>query len=334
VAVLDSILICYLLFQISSLLIISVGRNEEMKISIRLLCCLLLLVQTAPPSGARVQQAISNGQQSAAPATGQPVLEDGTPIRLRFSRTVSSANAHLNDRVEFEVLEEVKVAGVVVIPKSGIAWGTVTEAQSKRRMARGGKLEIVLDTARLVDGERIALRATQGGKGGGHTGAMVAGIVATGLLVWPAAPFFLFMHGKDISIPKGTEFPAFTEGNLRLDLAKFQLGAAQSAPPVTAPPQPTTPVGDVSQTQPSPNAEVEVSSTPSGAEIQVDGKFFGNTPSTIGIAPGDHRITVNKAGYKTWERTNTISTGKDAVAAVLEADGKVETTAEPIRNTH
>jgi hypothetical protein len=41
-----------------------------------------------------------------------------------------------DDKVEFEVLEEVQVADILVIPKGGIAWGTITEAQPKRRMAR------------------------------------------------------------------------------------------------------------------------------------------------------------------------------------------------------
>jgi hypothetical protein len=117
-----------------------------------------------------------------------------------MAQTVPSADAHVNDRVEFEVLEDIKVSDVLVIPKGGIAWATVTEAQPKRRMARGGKLEIVMDSVRLTDGEKAALRATQEAKGGGHTGAMTAGIVATGLIFFPAAPFFLFMHGKDITI--------------------------------------------------------------------------------------------------------------------------------------
>jgi hypothetical protein len=50
---------------------------------------------------------------------------------------------------------------------------------------------------------------------------MTAGIVATGLLFWPAAPFFLFMHGKDTTIPKGAEVPTFVNGNFRLESASF-----------------------------------------------------------------------------------------------------------------
>src|ERR1019366_2018314 len=147
------------------------------------------------------QQSAANGQhqQTASSTSKQPVLEDGTPVKLRFSQTVSSEDAHVNDQVQFEVLEEIKMSDVVIIPKGGIAWGTVTEAQPKRRMARGGKLEIVMDSVRLADGEKAALRATKEVKGGGHSGAMTAGIVATGLILWPPAPFFLFKHGKEVT---------------------------------------------------------------------------------------------------------------------------------------
>ena len=48
-------------------------------------------------------------------------LEDGTPIKLRIARTVSSADAKTGDTVDFEVLEEVKTGDVLVVPKGGIA---------------------------------------------------------------------------------------------------------------------------------------------------------------------------------------------------------------------
>jgi hypothetical protein len=124
-----------------------------------------------------------------------------------MAQTVPSADAHVNDRVEFEVLEDIKVSDVLVIPKGGIAWATVTEAQPKRRMARGGKLEIVMDSVRLTDGEKAALRATQEAKGGGHTGAMTAGIVATGLIFFPAAPFFpVYAWQRYHNFPKAPKF--------------------------------------------------------------------------------------------------------------------------------
>jgi hypothetical protein len=82
-------------------------------------------------------------------------LEDATPVKLRTARTISSADAHTGDTLDFEVLEDVQVHGAIVIPKGGIAWGTVTDAQPKRRMARGGKLDVNIDSVRLTDGEKF-----------------------------------------------------------------------------------------------------------------------------------------------------------------------------------
>src|SRR5271169_2550860 len=198
------------------------------------------------------------------------VLEEATPVKLRFSRTVSSADAHAGDNVDFEVLQAISVNGTLVIPKGSLAVGTVTEAQPKRRMARGGKLEINIDYVKLINGDKAALRAVKGGNGGGHTVAMTAGIVATGILFFPAAPFFLFIKGKDITLPKGTEFTAYINGDLKLDLAKFQ--------PAAAAPQPTQDVNGTSHDQSAtPSfAKLQIESTPPGADIEVDGSFVGS----------------------------------------------------------
>jgi hypothetical protein len=286
-------------------------------------CCLLLTVQMITISAAAQQSgaAPAPGSDSVAACT-QPCLEDGTPIKLRFSQTVSSADAHVDDRVQFEVLEEIKISNVVIVPKGGIAWGTVTEAQPKRRMARGGKLEIVMDSVRLADGEKAALRATKGGSGGGHTGAMTAGIVATALVCIVCAPLFLLMHGKDITIPKGTDIPTFVNGNLPLDLAKFQETASPSQQVQTKLSPSGVPLTSLDQAQPSGDAQVEVTSVPSGADVELDGNFVGDTPSTIGVSPGAHTVGVKKPGYKTWERKITVSSGKVNISAELEPEGR------------
>src|SRR5207245_8928832 len=118
------------------------------------------------------------------------VLEDGAPVRLKTGRSISSADAHVGDTLDFEVLEDVRVAGLLVIPKGGIAFAPVTEAQSKRRMARGGKLNVNIDSVRLITHEKAALRAVKDVKGSGHRGGMTGGIDATSIVFFPAAPFF------------------------------------------------------------------------------------------------------------------------------------------------
>jgi hypothetical protein len=162
--------------------------------------------------------------QQTVTVAGAPtpfVLHDGTPVRMKLGRNLSSHDAQTGETVDFEVLEEVLVNDVVVIKRGATANATVTEAQAKRRMGRGGKLNLEIDYVRLLDGDKAALRAVKEAKGGGHTGAMTGAIVATAIIVWPAAPLFLLMHGKDITIPKGTEITAYVNGEITLNRAKF-----------------------------------------------------------------------------------------------------------------
>jgi hypothetical protein len=56
-------------------------------------------------------------------------------------------------------------------------------------------------------------------------------------------------------------------------------------------------------------ASVIVKSTPAGADIDVDGKYVGSTPSTVQLAPGDHDISIEKDGMTPWQRTMTVSAG-------------------------
>jgi hypothetical protein len=158
------------------------------------------------------------------------VLEEGTPVILVLSETISSADERVGNTVGFEVVDDVKVGDIIVIPRGATAWGTVTVAEPKKRMGRGGKLDVNVDKVRLVDGEKVLLSAAKGGKGGGHTGAMVGAMVGTSLIIWPAAPFFLLMHGKDISIPKGTKIAAYILGDATLDPAKFTPAALVAKP--------------------------------------------------------------------------------------------------------
>jgi hypothetical protein len=265
------------------------------------------LAQTTPP------QAPATATQTDFTSKKGFVLEDQMPVRLRLNRTISSADAHVGDTVDFETLDDITVNGTLVIPKGGLAFATVTEAQAKRRMARGGKLDINIDYVKLVSGDKAALRAVKDVKGGGHTGGMVGGMVATSIVFFPAAPFFLFMHGKDISIPKGTEITAYVSGDMRLDIAKFQPSAPTNAPTQGA-----------AASSSGANGKLQVESDPPGADIEVDGSFVGNTPSDIQVMEGEHTVSVKKTGFKDWERKLKVSGG-----SIVHLNAELEKAANP-----
>jgi hypothetical protein len=68
--------------------------------------------------------------------------------------------------------------------------------------------------------------------------------------------------------------------------------------------------------------KLSVTSNPLAADIEVDGAFVGNTPSTVDLAPGDHTLALVKSGYKRWERKVKVTGGNVNINAELEPEGR------------
>jgi hypothetical protein len=150
-------------------------------------------------------------------------LRDGTPIRLRLTRTLSSSDVTVGEKIDFDVLDDVRVGNRIVVSRGTKAIGAITLAEPKKRMGRAGKLNFMLEQMRLADNTRVTLRADRQTSGQGHVGAMATGMVVTALFVPIAAPLFLMMHGKDAVIPEGTEITAYVDGDVQLAGTQPQL---------------------------------------------------------------------------------------------------------------
>ncbi len=234
-------------------------------------------------------------------------IPDGTPLRLSLMDTLNSGTNDADDPVHFEVTEDVKVGDTVAIPKGTAASGHVVDVEPKRRMGRAGKLNFSVDFVKAPDGTNVRLRASSNRKGEEKTGTVIVGTVLL-------SPLFLIMHGKDVNIPKGTQFNAYVDGDREISLSGGPAAAAGAAAPAAAPAAPTPAAQPAAQpaTPAAPAAEpstVVVKSSPDGADITVDGKYVGSTPSTVRLAPGDHTISIEKSSFKAWQRTMTISPG-------------------------
>jgi len=101
--------------------------------------------------------------------------------------------------------------------------------------------------------------------------------------------------------------------------------AASQAPAVPASPVQAPPVQTQIQTQAAEarvTAEVvkcSFASTPAGAEISVDGKYVGSTPSILSLGVGTHAVEVSLPGFVEWKRELTVSAGSElTVNAALE----------------
>jgi hypothetical protein len=112
----------------------------------------------------------------------------------------------------------------------------------------------------------------------------------------------------------------FVDHNAGKESLAAETTETASAQMETAPnansPQPESNVESASATP----SSVIVKSTPAGADIDVDGKYVGSTPSTIQIVPGDHEISIEKEGLTPWQRTMTVSAGgSSTIDATLSA---------------
>lgn len=60
-------------------------------------------------------------------------------------------------------------------------------------------------------------------------------------------------------------------------------------------------------------------STPPGADINVDGRYVGSTPSVVSLSVGNHSVEISLPGFAPWNRELMVSAGSEpAVNAVLQ----------------
>jgi hypothetical protein len=247
----------------------------------------------------------------------QSVLEDGTPVRLALVKDISSATAKVGDMVDFEALEEVYVFAsgdpgeMLVIPRGAKAKGKVIVAEPKARMAKAGKLEVIIESVFLGDGEIVKLRGAKEAKG--TSGAMLASNSA--VVIWNVSPWALLTKGNDIAIRHGTEITAYVNGDVKLDLYRFLPQAIAKGPAAN------NANGTAQETAPATSGPaLDISSEPSGAMVYVDGSFYGNTPLAVSLTPGDHSIRLKRVGYKVWEKTVTAPSGTTKLSVDLESN--------------
>jgi PEGA domain len=91
--------------------------------------------------------------------------------------------------------------------------------------------------------------------------------------------------------------------------------ATELAPLAPRRAEPAVPLPITSITQ----VAISIDSTPPGADIEIDGAFVGNTPSTVNVALGSHDIVVKKKGFADWTKKLNVIGGSIHLSAELES---------------
>ena len=184
------------------------------------------LPATEPPARERIHYD-EGPRVSPAPvvevAPAFALLND-TPIRVKLTKTISSATARVGDPVEFEVVQDVLVQGVPVLIKGAKASGVIADVEPKNHFGHAGKLAFRMTSVRLADGELAKVRCYQEASGSSNTASDA---------VLPLS------SGKDVAILQDVEFTALVDGDMHLKRESFvSPGDASPAAPPTQAPQP------------------------------------------------------------------------------------------------
>jgi hypothetical protein len=148
-------------------------------------------------------QAATPEQESSA----KIILPDGTPIELRITKRLSTAYAKVGDAVDFEVVDDVKVGDLVVVPRHARASGAVALVKPRQRPMRNAELRVNVSAAQSINGSEVAIRGTRVIVGNLDP----AKVVSDSGVLWPIVPFVI--RGDEAFVSKGAKFSAYVHGD-------------------------------------------------------------------------------------------------------------------------
>jgi len=185
-------------------------RHRHTSRTILLCAILLLFVFSQFPAlaagGFTAQAAIPVQERPAA-----TILPDGTPIELKITKRLSTAQARVGDAVEFEVVQDVKVDDLVVVPRRALASGVVALAKPRRRQMRDAELRVNVSAVKSITGSEVAIRGTRVIVGNLDP----AKVISDAGILWPVLPFVT--RGDEAFVSKGAKFSAYVNGDAPFD---------------------------------------------------------------------------------------------------------------------
>jgi hypothetical protein len=171
------------------------------------------LAQTAPAAPTAVlAPAPATAPMAVAPgaAVNPEMLHAGTPIALKMSETITTKGKKLEAGylAHLEVMDAVRVNGVVVIPAGSPAIAEVTDVRNKGMWGKSGRINAHLLYVTVGD-RKIRLRGIFDDKGVTGTAGVVAAIAFV-----PVAGFFT--TGTSATLPQGAAVNGFVDEDVTL----------------------------------------------------------------------------------------------------------------------
>lgn len=155
------------------------------------------------------------------------VLPANTVFKISLNEEVSSKTNLEGDVVHFTVQEDVKADDVLVLPRGAQGSGVITKVSRPKMFGRSGKLDISFNQVFSIDEEEIPTVLGPESKEKLKMEAAAVGASAVGALALGPIGLVggLFVKGKDVQMPAGTELYIQTSQDVNTRGMKQEPGA-------------------------------------------------------------------------------------------------------------
>jgi hypothetical protein len=167
---------------------------------------------------ARVSRLMTITFAGAKLQLGQTTLAKDTLIKIKTVTPLDSKKNKTGDPVEFQVAEDLYSAGMLLIPKGSMGRGKLIKVEQAQNFGRDAKMEVSFESVEGMDMTRIATFLGEKAKKETESMALAAGAGVAGMIL--LGPIGVvgaaFVHGKNITIPAGTQLYIQTQNDAEL----------------------------------------------------------------------------------------------------------------------
>jgi hypothetical protein len=149
---------------------------------------------------------------------GQASLAKDTLIKIKTVTPLDSKKNKTGDVMEFEVAEDVYAAGMLIIAKGAVGRGKLAKVDQAQNFGRDAKMEVNFETVEALDLTQVSTILGEKAKKETESTALAAGAGMAGMIL--LGPIGVvgaaFVHGKNITIPAGTQLYIQTQNDVEL----------------------------------------------------------------------------------------------------------------------
>ena len=143
-------------------------------------------------------------------------IPERTVVPIKLIQTLKGDEITVGQSVDFEVSRNIILDNFVVIKRGAPAYGNITSSEEAGYVSQGGKIGFSIDYCKAIDGSKVYLKSILQKEAESHMGANIAASIIV-------CPLILLARGEEAEIPAGTEFKAYVENEVLVNVEPSEM---------------------------------------------------------------------------------------------------------------